>query len=122
EIDNRAGAYGPGEGTVLPDGIGAQHEITSEQIDGGGFIVAGNRDQFHPERVSHVFDEAGFAAAGGAFQQQGKFLPVGMDKYFGLSADGPVVRCGSRVSGVSVQSCECCSHWKSLKSLSAEHG
>jgi len=54
--------------------------------------MAGHRDQRAPQPPGHVLDEAGLAAAGGAFQQQRQALRGGGLEAGDLVAGGLVVR------------------------------
>jgi hypothetical protein len=67
EIADGAVAGGDGQGAVLPFCAGGGEQEAADQIAGCHVFVAGHGDEWLAQRVRHVFNKPGFAAAGGAF-------------------------------------------------------
>ena len=68
EIANRAMAYRQSQRTIVPDGLLAFNQESSDQVGRGEIFVTGDGDQRALKSPGHVLDKAGLATAGWAFQ------------------------------------------------------
>ncbi len=94
QIANAACAHRAGKRAVHPDRLAALDQIASHQVGSGQVIMTGYGDERPFEPPGHVFHEAGFAAAGGAFQQYGQAVGVGGFEERNFVADWFVIRLG----------------------------
>ncbi len=92
QIADRAVTRCHGQGAVLPArAVGIEQE-TSDQVGRGHIFVTRHGDKRLAQLPRHVFDKAGFAAAGGAFQHHRHTHGVGGFVEFDFIGNGAVVR------------------------------
>ena len=71
QITQPASAHRLGERAITPAGVAAGNQVAAHQIGSGQIIMARHGKQRQPQLRGHMSDKAGFAAAGGAFDQHG---------------------------------------------------
>ncbi len=92
EVAERPGTSGDREGTVLPDGLSAAHQVAAGEIVRREVVVTRDGDDRPAEAPRHVADEARLAAAGRALQQHREPVGVGGLEQPHLVPRRPVVR------------------------------
>jgi hypothetical protein len=74
EVADAAFAHGAGQRAVGPVGALVGNQVAADEVGGGQVVVAGDGVQRQLEARRHVRDEARFAAAGRAFDQERQAL------------------------------------------------
>jgi len=108
EITDRAAAHRARQGPIDPGGFTPLDEKAADQVRCGEIVVAGNGDEGPLQAPGHVFHETGFAAAGGALEENGQAVAVGGLENGDLVPRGLVIRLTFNIVGFRIQ--DACVH------------
>ena len=92
QVTDGAATHRPRQRAVNPDSLPTLDQVAPDQVGSGQIIMAGYRDHGPVQAPAHVFHEPGFAATGGALQQNRQSVISGRLKYACLVAGGLIIR------------------------------